>query len=197
MSLRRVQHHAGANYVAVEAALTYKHAALLCFLHDLRDRLRVWFLGFAILDQFERLHQAHTAHVANDRILLFQFFQSLTEVSADFRRVLFQIVVLDYFQYGEGGGARNRIAAESRKSETRKLIRHFRGRDRNTDWHTIAEAFRGSNDVGLDIPVLDAKPFFTSASPRGLHLIGDEKPSVFTRDLDCTLEISRRWNDKT
>src|SRR5205823_14665601 len=102
---------------------------------------------------------------------LFRSFQSLTEVSADFRRVLFQIVVLDYFQYCECCGARNRIAAEGRKSETRKLIRHFRGRDRNTDWHTIAEAFRGSNDDGLDIPVLDAEPLFARAAPGGLHLI--------------------------
>src|SRR5205823_4157132 len=103
----------------------------------------------------------------------------------------------DNFQYCERRGARNRIAAEGRKRQTRKLVRYFRRRDRDSDRHAIAEAFRGSNDVRLDIPILYAKPFFARTPPRGLHFVGDEKASVFTGDLDCALEISRRRNDKT
>src|SRR5207237_5751730 len=80
--------------------------------------------------------------------------------------------------------------------QTRKLIRYFRSRDRDSDRHPIAKALCRSNDVRLDIPVLNAKPFFARTPPRGLHFVGDEKASVFTRDLDCALEIYRRWNDK-
>ena len=44
-------------------------------------------LRFAILHQFDRLHQAHAAHIADERILLLHLFQLRAQISAGFRGI--------------------------------------------------------------------------------------------------------------
>src|SRR5260370_28527111 len=69
VGLGRVQHGGEAQGVAVQAALANEQTVLARALHHLRGRFGGGLFRLAVFYQFERLHQSHTAHVANERVL--------------------------------------------------------------------------------------------------------------------------------
>ena len=58
------------------------------------------------------------------------------------------------------------------------IVRDFGRGNRHADGNAVAHAFRRSDDVRLDVPVLDAEPFVAGATPAGLNFVGDEESAV-------------------
>src|SRR5947209_1636085 len=194
--LRRVEHDARADDVAVEAALADEDAAPLRLLEDFEDGLRVRLFGLAVFDQFNGLHESHAAHVAYTSVLVFEFFEALAEVRADFGGVTPQVFVFDEFDDGQRRGHRDGVAAEGREGDARKLVRDFGSGDGDADGDAVAETFGGGDDVRLDVPVLDAEPLVASSAPGRLHLVGDEEAAVLARDLNGALEVAGGRDDE-
>ncbi len=62
--------------------------------------------GFAVLHQFQALHQPQAAHVADQRIFFLQGFELFAEVAADHVGIFQQVFLFDEFDGGAGGDAR-------------------------------------------------------------------------------------------
>ena len=77
--------------------------------------------GLPVADQFERLHHAHAANVADQRILFLELLQLLAEVAANDMRVFKQFLLFDHFDHGARGDGRHRISAESRNRQARNF----------------------------------------------------------------------------
>ena len=68
--------------------------------------------GFAVFDQFEGLHEAHAADVADERVLFLELFELGAEVIADGVSVFEEVVFFDELDGGAGGDAGYRVTAE-------------------------------------------------------------------------------------
>ena len=101
--------------------------------HHLRGGARGGRFGLAILHQFERLHQSHAAHIADDGVFIPQLLQLAPQVCAGLGGIGQQVLLLDQIQHGFGRGRGNRIAAERRDGQSSDARRHFRRRDSDPD----------------------------------------------------------------
>ena len=108
---------------------TSKPVGARAFEHLVRF-LRRGLLGLAILHQFERLHHAHAAHVADQRVLLLQLFELSAEVAADDVSIFAQVFFLDHFDHGARRDRRNGIAAKRRNRQALKFVGQLGGGDR-------------------------------------------------------------------
>jgi len=196
VGLGGVEHGGHAQGVAVEAAFADEQAVLAGALHDLGGGFGSGLFRFAVLHEFERLHQAHAANVADERILGLQLFELATEIGADDVGVFAQIFFLDQFNGGAGGDAGDGIAAEGGNVRALEAAGNFRGGDGEADGHAVGHAFGAGDHVRRDFPLLDAEPFFAGAAPAGLDFVGDEQGAVFLDDLEDDLEIFLRWGDE-
>src|SRR5678815_857250 len=95
MISRGIQHQAGPDNVSVEPALSDQHVPALCFFKHTKHSIGRWFLCYSVPYKFETLHQSESADVANDRVPLLEFFQSQSQVAADFSCIFLEIVVFD------------------------------------------------------------------------------------------------------
>ena len=184
--LRRVEHQAGADDVAVEAAFADQDALAFGFFEDL-ERRPAGAGSFVLrsLTSSMRLHQAHAADVADDRMLFLQLVElARASIRRRRRQFVLQVLFFDHLDDGQRGGHRDGVAAEGGEGEAGEFVSHFRRRDRHADRHAVAHSLGRGDDVRLDVPVLDAEPFVAGAAPGGLHFVGDEQAAVLSRDRD-------------
>src|ERR1700733_10454167 len=189
VGLRNIHGRSHADCVAIEAAFADEQAVGACSLHDLICFLRGGLFGLAIFNEFEGLHHAHAANVADERIFLLELLEFLPEVAADYMRMLKQIFFLNDFNHGAGCDGGYRVASECGDIQALKFAGEFGGSDRESDWDAVGHAFRGSDDVRSDFPLLDAPPFFAGTAPAGLHFVGDKKAAVVFYDAMHDFEI--------
>ncbi len=101
-----------ADHVAVQSALADQQAVLARGFHHLRGLRGGGRLGLAVLHQFDGLHEAHAADVADDLVLVLQFFEAAAQVAAGLGAVVHQLLFFDVIDHGFGGGGGHGIAAE-------------------------------------------------------------------------------------
>src|SRR4030095_9691375 len=142
------------------------------------------------------LHEAHAAHVADHWILFLKRVQSVAQPVAHDAGVLDQIVFFDHFDGRAGRSACDRIAAERRDRVAFHAVGNLWRSDGCADGNTVGHSFRKSHDIGLDVPVLDAKHFATGAPPPGLYFVGNKQAAVFSNDADDLFEIFLGRNDE-
>src|SRR5260370_42162085 len=110
VGLGRVQHGGEAKGVAVQAAFANEQAVLASALHHLRGSFGSGLFRLAVFHQFERLHQSHASHVADERMLRLQLLQLAAAVCAAHGRVLEQIVFFAQFDSCSGPYSRDRLS---------------------------------------------------------------------------------------
>src|SRR5579864_2082551 len=196
VGLGRVEHGGEAEGVAVETAFADEQTVLAGALHDLRGGFGSRLFGLAIFHQFERLHQAHAAYVADERMLLLQLFELGAEVRANSVRVFEQLFFLDQFDGCFGGDAGDGISAESRDVRALEAARDFGSGYGEADRHSVGHALRARDHVRHDFPLLDAEPFLSGAAPACLHFVGDEERAVLLHDFENDFEILLGWSDE-
>ena len=158
--------------------------------------LRRRLFGLPVFDQLQRLHQAHAAHVADERVLRLQLFQLAAQVGADGVGVVEQLFFFNHLNRGARRHRRHRVAAESGNSHSLESVGDFRFCDGSAHGRAVGHAFGGGEDVRFHVPVLDAEPLLAGAPEAGLHLVGDEEPAEFLDDLENLLEILQRGRDE-
>src|SRR5208282_5826602 len=157
--------------------------------HHLRGLRRGGLFGFAVFHEFESLHEAPAAHVANERVFLLELFELGAEVGAHGVGVFAEVVFFDEFDGGAGSGASYGIAPERSDVQSLESGGNFWSCDREADWNAVGHTFGAGENVRRHFPLLDAEPFFSGAAPAGLHFIGDEEAAVFLYDVENDLEI--------
>src|SRR5687768_18522526 len=68
--LCRIEHHPRSYNIPVKPAFADQDALSFSFFEYLQQRFRCRLLGLAVLDQFDTLHQAHAADVADDGVFV-------------------------------------------------------------------------------------------------------------------------------
>ena len=184
-----VEHGGEAERVAVKAAFANEKTVLAGALHDLGGGFGSGLFGFAVFDEFQSLHQAHTADVADERVLLLKLFELAAEVIANDVGVFAEVFFFDEVDGGFGGDAGDGIAAEGGDVSALVAGCDFRSGDSEADRNAVGHTFGTGDEVGRDLPLFDAEPFFTGAAPTGLDFVGDEKAAVFFYDFEDYLEI--------
>ncbi len=157
--------------------------------HDGESDLRSWSFGRGIFDEFEALHEAHATHVANDGMLLLEFFEFGAEVSAGVGGVGFEIFFFDEINHGFGSGVSDGIAAESGDVNAFPSVGDFGFCDSDANGHAVTEAFGAGHDIRRDTPLFDTEPLIAGAAPACLDFIADEDAAVFADDFGDDLEI--------
>ncbi len=122
-------------------------------------------------------------------ILLLEFVQAVLEVGADDVAVADEVVLFDEVDDGGRGDAGDGISAEGGDGGALVGVGDFGRGDGEADGEAVAEDFGGGEDVGLDLPVLDAEPAFAGATPAGLDFVGDEVSAVLLDDGEGDLEV--------
>ncbi len=150
-----------------------------------------------IFYQFETLHEAHSANLADDRIFFLQLFKFAAQVATGSGSVRREIFFLDEIDDGFSGGSCDGIAAESGNVNAFPSVGHFWARDREANRQTVTEAFGAGHYVGRNTPLFDAEPFIAGAAPTGLHFIANENTAVFANDVGNNLEIFLGRSDET
>src|SRR6266436_989677 len=79
VGLGGVQHGGEAESVTVKAAFADEQTVLPGALHHLRRGFGSGLLSLAVFHQLERLHQPHSAHVADEKVFLLQLFEFSAE----------------------------------------------------------------------------------------------------------------------
>src|ERR1017187_2770295 len=184
------------NDVVVHAAFADEQAALARGFQHVVGKGGRGFLGLRVEHEFERLHHAHAAHVADDRVFLLQVEQAVVEIGADDVAVADEVVFLDEVDDGGGGDAGDGIAAEGGDGWTLVRVGDLRRGHGEADGKAVGQRLGGGEDVRLDLPVLDAEPAFAGAAPAGLNLVGDEVAAVLFDDGEGDLEVLLGWHNK-
>src|SRR2546423_2763543 len=122
-------------------------------------------------------------------MFVFQLFQSIAEIATDSCRVVHQTVFFNKIDRGLGRDGGDWVAPKGRDLKTLEAGSDIGTGERSADWNAVAHAFRRGDDIGSDLPLLDAEPALASASPSGLHFIGDEESAVVLDDFEDDLEI--------
>src|SRR5579859_552946 len=189
VGLGGVEHGGEAKDVAHEAAFADEKPVVAGAFHDLRGLRRGRLFGLSVFDEFESLHQAHAADVADKRIFLLKLFELCAEVRSHRGSVFAEVLFFDQLDGGAGCGAGHRVTAERGDVQTLEASGNFWRGDRQAYRYAVGHALCTRQDVGRDFPLLDAEPFFASAAPAGLHFVGDEKAAVFFHDVENDFEI--------
>ena len=143
------------------------------------------------------MHQAHAAHVADERVLFLELVELLTEVAAHAVGVFQEPFLFDHLDRGARRDGRHRVAAERGNRHALESIGDFRRGDGQAHGHTVGHAFGAGDDVGLDFPVLDAEPLLAGASEARLDFVRDEQAPVLLDDVEHDLKVFLGRGDET
>src|SRR5205823_436646 len=110
-------------------------------------------------------------------------------VAADDVSVVHEPVFFNQINGGFGRDGSYRIAAKGRNLHALEAGCYFSAGHGDTNGRAVRHAFGGDDDVGSDLPLLDAEPAFAGASPGALHFISDKKTAIVLHDLENNLEI--------
>src|SRR5438046_10198898 len=97
-----------------------------------------------------------------------------------------------FFDQLDGGPSRHaghRIAAESGDVRTLESASNLRRGHRQANGHAVGHTFRSGDHVRNHFPLLDTEPSLTSASPAGLHFVGDKQRAILFFYLEDNLEV--------
>ena len=112
--------------------------------------------------------------------------QLLYKVLAFFSRLLRNILFERDINRGDSGCAGQRIAASGRGVNKRVAVHHTPnfgcGHERANGHHATAQCLRGGDDIGRNIPVVNA-PQFAGATHAGLYFVGNQQDFVFIANL--------------
>src|SRR5262249_48381647 len=140
-------------------------------------------------DQLDGLHQSHAAHVTNQLVFALQIFETIAEVAADGCGIVHQAVFFDQIDGGFGSNRGYRITAEGGDLQPFEAGRDFGTRECSADGSSVGQALGRRDDIGRDLPVLDAEPALASATPSSLDFVGDKETAVVLDDLEDDLEV--------
>ena len=155
-------------------------------------------LRLTVAHQLDAEHQAHAAHLADERLTFLQFEEAFLQVRR--RRtagVLLDVLAVDDFERRQPLRHRDRVAAEGVEVDAvASSMSAISGR--------VTQAPSGAP---LPIPLAivtrsGVTPQFSKpqnlvarAAEAGLHLVGDAQPAVLADDVVDDLEILRRRRD--
>src|SRR5262245_40551726 len=147
----------------------------------------------AVLDELDAPEAAEPANLADRRMLVLQPAQVLAEDRAHLRGVLDDALLLERLDRGDRGRARERMAGVGEAAGEVLVARPVRDRladDHRAEWDVArVDPLRDAEDVGDDVPVLDAEPLARPAEA-GHHLVGDQEDSVLVAHLADRLEVA-------
>ena len=144
-----------------------------------------------------RLHQPHAANIADERVLILQFFELPRRYAPVSAALIRKLLLINEVDHSLGCGRGNRIAAERRNRHAFERIGELRACHGQANRRSIGQTLGAGDDVRVHAPLLNAEPLAAGAAPAGLHFVADKNAAVFANDVIDDREIFLRRRDES